>query len=183
MTNSLMPSKKVWVSEDGVEIEMITYRTILTDRLRNGLKSYFNADGTMPDELASFILCAATTTDVRLPAENAPAWGCWLFEMVNNPAWRQNIAKTYDDLVYAPSDMIDKWWSAYLETRDTTHDAPPELKQDRPSKPLPDPETGEVDQATVNFTSESKPDGAKQLTILSSPMPKDQPIARQRKAK
>jgi hypothetical protein len=181
--STLMPSKKIYISEDGVEIEMITYRTILTDRLRNGLKSYFNADGTMPDELASFILCAATTTDVRLPADNAPEWGCWLFEMVNNPTWRQNIAKTYDDLVYAPSDMIDKWWGAYLETRDTTHDAPSELKQERPSKPLPDPETGEVDQAAVNFTSESKADGAKQLTILSSPMPKDQPTGRQRKAK
>lgn len=181
---TLMPSKNTWVDpESGVEIEMITYRTILVDRLRDGLSAYKNDDGSMPDLLASFILCAATTTDVRLPEENVPEWARWLHETIKNPTWRKNIAQTYEDLIYAPSDMIVNWWQAYLGTRDTTYDAPPELQQDPPKKPMPDPETGVVNPEALNFTNSSTPSGGNPSTIMSLPTRSNPPTGRARKAK
>jgi hypothetical protein len=181
---TLMPTKRTWVDpESGVEIEMITYHTILMERLKDTLAKYKEADGTMSDVLATFIICAGSTTDVRIPAENVPEWAKWLHTIVKDPMWLRDVGKTYESLTYGPSDMLVMWYAAYDQTRDKSHAAPAELQQEKPKKPLPDPETGEVDQTALNFTSESKPDGVKPLTIMSLPMSDNQPTGRQRKAK
>jgi hypothetical protein len=182
----LMPHKKSWVSPDGVVIEMITYRTILVDRLRDALRKYKYEDGELPDSLAAFILCAATTTDVQfdstLAPHEIPLWGQFLHDMVKNPMWLRDPAKDYDAIVYAPSDMTDNWWEAYQATRDTANQAPAELQVPPPRAPEPDPETGEVDQNALNFITSNTPNGGTPLMIISSGS-SEKPLAGRRKAK
>lgn len=165
---SLMPSKKTWTSPDGVTIEMITYRTVLVDRLRDGLSTYKNDDGSLPDSLAQFILVAATTTDITLPDTDTPLWGQVLHDAVKSPTWLRTPASLYDSLMYAPSDLMDNWWTAYQVTRDTAHQAPLELQQTPPLPAEAYEAAGEEDEDKLNFTESSTSSGTPSLTVMSS---------------
>lgn len=180
---SLMPSKKTWVSPDGaIEIEMITYRTVMVDRLRDALRKHKDENGDLPDEVARFILCAGHTTAVRLKVDSPPAYAASLNDLVNSPAWRKDPVKDYDSLDFAPSDVMAAWWVAYSETRDTSLEAPPELQQVEPLPPEPDA-NGEVDADALNFTPNSTGSGGTPSIVKLSTVPGKAQAGRQRRAK
>ena len=175
-----MPSKKVWTSPEGVQIEMITYRTIRVDRVRDALTKYRSQDGSMPDSLSAFVLCAASTTDVVLPEVNVPDWAKWLHNLVKTPSWLGDLPQHYEGIELAPSEMTDYWWTAYQETRDVSHAAPPELQASEPLAPEPDPETGEISPEALNFTNDDTLNGGKSSTIMSLLTPVNRPAKRRK---
>lgn len=137
----LMPTTKVWTSPEGVQIEFITYRTILVDRIRKAIAG----NGVDTDEDLVYILCASTTLGVTLP-ENPPLWAEALHSLVKSPDWLKDPRADYDSLRYAPSDLLLKWWIGYSETRDKSHAAPADLQKPAPLRPdiEVNEETGEV---------------------------------------
>jgi hypothetical protein len=161
----LMPTKKIWTSPEGVQIEYITYRTMLVDRVRDSLtRAGVDID---TDEVRGFILCTSVTTNVILP-EAPPLWGQVLHDMVKSGHWLKTPSADYESLAYAPSLLLDSWYTGYKATRDQSHAAPAELQQPAPLKP--DEEGAAESHGEEGPQDESHPttSAAPSLSVLSS---------------
>jgi hypothetical protein len=156
----LMPTTKTWTSKDGVTIEYITYRTVLMNRVRDAIVTA----GQMPTEQEwSFILPAATTTNITLPAEDPPIWGQILHGLVKGGSFLKSPLADYQSLAYAPEELIENWLQGFVETRDQTHAAPEPLKN---AAPLP-PDVGTGEEGPQDESHPTSSD-APSLSVLSS---------------
>lgn len=184
MTKPLAPKTKVWKSEDGsIEIEMISYRTVYIDRVRDALRQYKYEDGTLSDSLSLFILCAGSTVESRLLVDEPPLWAEWLHSVAKEGFARKNPVKAYESLADAPSIVTDKWWQAYEDTRDNALLAPDVLQTPSPLPPEALFLNGEDDPDKLNFQESSTSNGGENLIVMSSPAPDKRSIAPARKAK
>lgn len=181
---SLMPSKKTWVSDDGViEIEMISYRTVLVDRLRDQFRVYWDKQGDLDESLARFVLCLASTTSVKLLVDEPPMWARIIYEMFEQGAWKREAVKVYESLDFAPSEVILYWYIAYLRTRDDSLLAPEPLQNPAPLPPEAYALEGEGDPVKLNFTESAMTNGGENLIVMSSPAPVKRSTGPTRKAK
>jgi hypothetical protein len=174
---TLMPETRVW-EKQGVKITFLCYVTMLSLKVQNALREVYLYDAPTPENpqrqavpvyVFAFYEAMPLIMSVELP-DDAPLWGQILKRMIESPTWLSNPVADYKMIERtAPDQLLTNCYDGFKATRESAYIAPEEIRAGEPQHPQPDPVTGEVDQAALNFTQSSTPNGGAPLTVMPSP--------------